>query len=130
MAINPLYDPNTDNQQIHAEKQDMINTPLAGGQVDGADLELLNSIKALVEAGSLNFYAPSSLVNQAVYEALDTAGKARVDTLSVTMMSKVRQVMQFHKLDMDTNYQEKNLLHSLRLDKEAVEAELGDVFVI
>lgn len=125
-----LYDPSTDNQEIHPDSQQMINQPLAGGQIDPADQELLDKIKALVEDGTIQTYVPSSLVNQAVYDQLAPEKQGFVDQKAMNMLSKIRQLLDFHNLDADTGYQEKNLLHSLRLDKEHVEEELGDVFVI
>lgn len=127
---NPLFDPSTDNQNLHPEHQERVNTAIAGGSIDPADQAFLEDIKIKLENGTIKSHTPSSLINHAVYDQLPAELQGRADLKAMNMLSKIRQLMSFHKLDMDTAYQEQNLLHSLRLDKEHMENEIGDVFVI
>jgi hypothetical protein len=130
MAINPLYDPSTDNQDISEDVQGMLNQPQSGGQMSDEDRKFLDNLMALVEAGTINLYQPSTLLNNAVYDQLPPEGQAKADQNAVLMLSKIRQIVDLEKAPMDTNYQEINLVSALRLNKERVEEFSGDVFVI
>lgn len=130
MSINPLYDPSTDNQDISEDVQGMINKPLEGGKISDKDRKFLDQLMKLVEDGTINLYQPSSLLNTAVYDQLPQEGKAKADQNAVLMLNKIREIVDLEKAPMDTNYQENNLVSALRLNKERVENEHGDVFVI
>lgn len=130
MSINPLFDPSTDNQDIPADAQTMLNTPQSGGQMSDEDRAFLDNLMKLVEAGTINLYQPSSLLNMPVYDQLPDEGKAKADQNSVLMLSKIREIVDLERAPMDTNYQEINLVSALRLNKERVEQFSGDVFII
>jgi hypothetical protein len=127
---NTLYDPSTNNAPIADDTQAMLNTPLAGGSLDPEDHAFKEKILALIDAGTLNIYSPSTLINTPIYEALSPEAKVKAEQHSHSMMAKIRDVVRLHKADMDTNYQEKNLIHSLRLNKEQMEQISGDIFII
>ncbi|MBT4385079.1 hypothetical protein HOD30_05020 [Candidatus Peregrinibacteria bacterium] len=128
--LNPLYDSATDNQEIAADSQARLNTPLAGGTIPAEDQEFLSKIMALVEDGTIQLYAPSSLLNDEVYEGLPLEGKSKADQNCVTMLGKIRDIINLEKADFDTNHQVANLIHSLRLNKERLEEHGGDIFII
>lgn len=128
--LNPLYDANTDNAQIADEKQKMINTPLAGGQLSAEDRAFLDKLLELVENGTIQLYVPSSLINTSVYEELSTEAKGKADQNAVAMLAKIRDIVELEKAPMDTDYQVENLVHSLRLNKERMEGIDGDIFII
>jgi len=128
--LNPLYDRSTDNAEISADMQARLNKPLEGGQITGEDRAFLERIKELVEAGTIQLYVPNSLVNDAVYDTLPQEGKAKADQNCVIMLGKIREIINLEKAAFDTDYQVLNLVRSLRLNKESLEALGGDVFII
>ena len=129
-GVNPLFDPSTDNQEIAQDAQALLNKPQEGGKIPEADRAFLDQIMKLVEDGTINLYVPSSLLNTAVYDGLPQEVKAKADLNAVTMLTKIREIVDLEKAPMDTNYQEENLVSALRMSKERVEAEHGDVFII
>ncbi len=128
--LNPLYDPATDNATIADETQKRLNQPLAAQGLSNEDQALLNQILTLVEAGTIQLYTPSSLLNQAVYTTLNSEAQGKADQNAVNMLSKIRDIVNLHKAGMDTTYQVENLVHALRLNKESLEAQAGNVFLI
>ncbi|MEK7146371.1 MAG: hypothetical protein AAB802_04310, partial [Patescibacteria group bacterium] len=71
MPLNPLFDPSTDNQKIDPTVQAEINKPLSsGGAFSPEDQTFLDLVMKLVEEKKINLYAPSSLLNEAVYSTL------------------------------------------------------------
>jgi hypothetical protein len=127
--VNSLFDPGTDNQAIDDELQKRLNKPLAGGTIDGEDRALLDTIMKLVAEEQIKLYEPSSLLNTAVYEALPLEGKSKADQNIVGMLAKIRDIVNLEKADFDTNIQVKNLIRSLRLNKERLEEHGGDIFI-
>lgn len=128
--VNPLYDPNTDNQAIPEDTQKMLNTPQAGGQLSDEDKTFLDSLMKLVNDGKINLYQPSTLLNHAVYDGLSLEAKAKADQNCVTMLAKIREIVDLEKAPMDTYMQEANLVSALRLSKERLEGYGGDIFII
>ncbi len=127
---NPLYDPKTDNAPIAEEIQQMINKPLAGAAYNQADQALLYLILKLVNEKKINLYAPSSLLNNEVYEKLPLEGKAKADQNAMLILTKVREIYNLMQTMTEPTYQVQNLVDSLRLNKESVEKTYGDIFII
>jgi hypothetical protein len=84
----------------------------------------------LVEDGTINLYQPGTLLNTAVYDGLPTELKGKADVHAMTMLAKIRVIVDLERAPMDTNLQEENLVAALRLSKEEIETEHGDVFII
>lgn len=128
---NPLYDPKTDNQAIDPAVQAMINKPLANPQGFSAeDQAFLDKLMNLIKEGKINLYSASSLLNTAVYESLDIAGKAAADKHAIVMLPKIREINDLMQVTKESTYQVENLVASLRLNKEEVEKISGDIFLI
>lgn len=127
---NPLYDPKTDNAPIDQAVQAMINKPMATDAYSQADQELLNLIMRLIEEGKINLYAPSSLLNYPLYEKLDEAARGKTDQNAMLILNKIREIHNLMKYVKEPNMQVKNLVDSLRQNKEAVEQVNGDIFII
>ena len=127
--INPLFDPSTDNQVIAGDVQEMLNKPQAGGQLSSEDRAFLDKLMKLVEDGTINLHQPSTLLNMAIYDGLEQASKAKAEQNAVLMLGKIREIVDLEKAPMDTNYQEMNLVGSLRQNKERLE-EHQDIFII
>ena len=128
--LNPLFDPSTDNQVIPEETQQMLNKPLAGGQLSQDEQAFIDQIMSLVEDGTIKLHEPSSLLNATVYEGLPLEIKAKADQSAMLMLGKIRDIVDLEHVTMDTLYQEKNLVAALRWQKERVETEQGDIFII
>ncbi|MBU1019051.1 MAG: hypothetical protein ABII07_06180 [Patescibacteria group bacterium] len=130
-GTNPLFDPATDNAPISDETQEIVNTPIADptGTSDD-DRVLLNKIIQLVDDGKINLYQPSTLINQEVYDGLSDEVKGKVDQQSFNMLSTIRELHAFNASEFtNDSFQFQNMIHRLRLQKEATENESGDVFV-
>lgn len=114
--------------------QKMLNKPVAikpeTFQPDPQDKVFLKAIIERVGDGTIKLFTPSSLVNQGVYEGLPSKLKAKVDYDILVLLHKIRQIKKLWDEGAKNSYQIMNLVHSLRLAKERLEQEQGDVFVI
>lgn len=127
--INPLYDPKTDNLAIAPEVQTMLNAPSKTGSWSDEEQAFLNDLMAKVEAGTIQLYSPSSLLNQAVYEKLAPEAQGKADQNAQVMIGKVREIVTLMKAYNEPNDIVKNLVESLFESKKRVE-EAGDIFII
>lgn len=119
------------DQTTSPETQKMLNTPPVNPQgFDPADQAFLNQIVANIDGGKINLYAPSSLLNHAVYDGMPGDRKSKVDTQSFSLLAALREVYGLWKAYQNPTYQLLNLLHKIRLTKEQFETEQGDVFII
>lgn len=128
--INPLYDKNTDNVEIANDVQLRLNTPLSGGTMNDDDRKFVDLILKLVQEGKIKLHEPSSLINHAVYDGLAPELKAKAEMHMVSMLAKIRDIVDLEKAAMDTNHQVNYLVNSLRLNKERMEELSGDIFII
>lgn len=128
--LNPLYDSSTDNSHIADDTQQRLNAPLSGKALSGEDQIFLNQIMNLVEEGQINLYSPSTLLNEAVYNALSDEAKGQADHNAMNMLTKIREIVNLKRAGMDAGYQIENLVHSLRLSKERMEEHDGNIFII
>ena len=84
----------------------------------------------LVEEKKINLYAPSSLLNEAVYSTLTDENKAKADQNTVTMLARIRDIHDLMTINPEPSYQVKNLVATLRLQKERLEAAGGNTFIL
>lgn len=127
--LNPLYDRATDNLPIAAEVQTMLNAPSNSGTWTDSDQVFLNDLLAKVEAGTIQIYSASSLINNAVYEKLTPELQGKADQNALLMIGKVREIVDLMKLYHEPNDIVKNLVESLFAAKQRAE-EAGDIFII
>ncbi len=128
---NPLYDPATDNAHIADDVQENLNKPLADpAGFDPADEQFLNEVVAKFDDGSISPHSPSSLLNEAIYEKLDDTKKGKADQNAFNMLTALRNIYNLWKAHPEPTFQIKNEIHRIRLTKEGLEGELGDVYVI
>lgn len=127
--LNPLYDPKTDNLPIAHEVQTMLNAPSKISSWSGEEQIFLNDLMAKVEAGTIQLYSASSLLNQAVYEKLTPEAQGKADLNAMNMIGKIREIVNLMKLYNEPNDIVKNLVESLFADKKRLE-EAGDIFII
>lgn len=128
---NPLYDPATDNLPIAPDVQQLINKPLVDPTgFDPADQAFLNDIIAKIDSGVIKPLVPSSIIKQDVYEKLDELKQGKADQNAFIILSTLRDIHYIWKTNPVPTYQIQNLIHTIRLKKEQLEGELGDVYII
>jgi len=131
MATNPLFDPKTDNKDIHEDSQKLINEPLkADEEYSERDKIFIDKVLKLVSEGTINLHSPSSLLNQAVYDGLTDEGKGLADQNTVNMLSKIRDIVRLTEVNGHPTFQMKNLVESLHQNIERLEEHSGDIFII
>jgi len=130
VALNPLYDPATDNAVIDPAVQALINQPLKDDSgFTTEDQALLNLILQKVEDKSINLYSPSSLLNTPIYEALPPEAKGKADQNAMILLTKIREIVDLMKISQEPTYQVKNMVASLNQTKKRLE-EHADIFII
>lgn len=127
--LNPLYDPATDNKAIAPEVQTMLNAPMKADSWSEQDQSFLNELLAKVENGTIKLYSPSSLLNQAVYEALSPAEQGKADQNAMVMIGNIREIVSLMKAYNEPNAIVKNLVESLIEAKKRLETS-ADIFII
>lgn len=130
MAINPLFDPSTDNQVISPESQKMINQDLVSDEITPQDQAFLDHLMDLVNKGTIQLFVPDSLINQAIYAQVSDEAKGLADQNALTMLSKIRQIVNLKKTYDRPTYQMISLVASLRQNKERLEEHAGDIFIL
>jgi hypothetical protein len=128
---NPLLDAikKHGNSDIKPGTQQMLNKPLAE-KMDEADTVFLQDVIAKVESGEIDLLAPASILNAGIYENLDTQKGQKVDLTLHSLLFNLRQIMSWHQAGERENSQTANMIHDIRLKKEKLEAEVGDVLKI
>lgn len=128
---NPLYDPATDNLPIAADVQTLLNTPLQDDSgFDSEDEAFVQDVVAKFDSGAINRHAPSSLINPKMYENLDDAQKGKADQNAFNLLARLRDIYDVWKAHPVPTFQVRNQIRAIRLTKERLENELGDVFVV
>ncbi len=128
--LNPLFDPSTDNIALKSGAQQMINTPLAGGTLNEAELAFVQKIKSLIANGTINLYTPSSLINQDAYMQLTEQMRGMADQSAINFLAKIREIIDLELNPADTLYQEKNLIQSTFFTKSRLSVEIQKIFLI
>ena len=128
---NPLYDPATDNVPIPADTQKMLNTPAKDTSgFDPADEAFVHDVVQKFDSGQINRHSPSSLINAKMYENLEEAQKGKADQNAFNILARLRDIYDLWKLNPMPTFQLKNQIHAIRLTKERLEQELGDVYIV
>lgn len=128
---NPLYDPATDDAVIADDVQEELNKPLTDPTgLDPEDEAFLKDVVAKFDKEQIKPYEPSSLLNMAVYEKLDEMKQGKADQNALNMLTTLRSIYSLWKADPNPTFQIQNQIHQIRLTKERLEEELGDVFIV
>ncbi|MFA6023672.1 MAG: hypothetical protein WC777_00425 [Candidatus Gracilibacteria bacterium] len=127
--LNPLYDPKTDNLATPPEVQTMLNQAPKADSWTSEEQTFLTDILAKVEAGTIQLYSPSSLLNAAVYEALSPELKAKADQSTPSMLTAIREIVNLMKLNPEPSTAVQSLVGTLLVSKKRLE-EAGDIFII
>lgn len=130
-AIDPQATPLT------PEQQQRMNAPAVDPTGMDADVDqFLHSTMQKVYAGEINLFSPSSLLNQDKYEALTEPDQGKIDQKAILFCTKLREIKGLMDISggdvlyAKPTYQIQQLVHELKMHKEEVERQLGDVFVI
>lgn len=119
------------NAPIDDKTQEMINTPMKDETgVDPKDQEFIQTVMALIQEGKINLYVPDTLLNQPVYEKLDFKAKGIADMNAVSLLADIRQIKKLKEQGFEESYQIQNLIHHVRITKERLETECGDIYII
>ena len=115
--------------ELSQEAQELVNAPLA--KEGDADLvAYAMEVIALIEAKTINVYAPSSLIKEEFYDGLSEAQQDKVDLECLNLCGKVRQMKQLYDQEHHTSYQMELIVRDIFLSKERLEQELGDVLYL
>ncbi|MFA6992656.1 MAG: hypothetical protein WC269_05285 [Candidatus Gracilibacteria bacterium] len=122
----------TQNQPpLSVDEQKVLNTPLAqSGGMDEKDLAFLNTVMDLISKGTINLYNPSTLINRSVYDGLPTEKRGKIDFEAVNLLSAIREIKNLNDNGFGQTYQMSNLVQRIRVTKERLENEGGDLFII
>lgn len=129
---NPLFDPATDNLPIDPKVQKkVINDPKSDPSgVSQDDTEFLNMVMDKVERGEINLLDPNTLLNNKVYDKLGEEAKGKADFNALNLLATLRQIKSLWDLDKRDSFQIQNLVRQVKMTKERLEAEGGDIFII
>ncbi len=116
---------------LSPEEQKALNQPLKDPSGGGeANKKFLDDVVAKINDGKINLFSPSSLLNQEVYQKLSEQVQGKIDMDAVNLLAKLRDMKGLYDLGQTDSYQMENLAENVRLIKERIEAEAGDVFII
>lgn len=112
-----------------AQTQKELNEPLkyAGSSQNKDFLEML--VK-MVNDGKIQLLRPDSLINHAVYDKLDEKTQGKADYEALNLLNLVRQIKTLYDAGYRDTYQIDNLVEQLRVTKERLEIQGGDLFII
>jgi len=126
-----LVDQSLVNAAIDDKTQTMINTPMKDDTgVDAKDQEFIKTVTNLIQEGKINLFVPQSLINQHVYENLNYMAKGIADVNAVSLLADIRQIKKLKEQGYDESFQIQNLIHHVRITKERLEKECGDIYII
>lgn len=122
----------TQNQSfLSDEAQKLLNTPLVMSQpMNSQDQQFLNVVMDLVNSGKINLYGPSTLINHDVYDKLSLDKQGKVDFEAINLLGAIREIKDLYDHGFAQTFQINNLVERLRLTKERLESEGGDLFII
>lgn len=115
--------------EINPDTQAMLNKPLAG-TMDEADKTFLQDVVTKVENKEINLHEPQSLLNKDIYENLPPEQEQKVDMILQTLLFSLRQIVSWQEAGEQENMQMANMIRDVRIKKENLENEVGDVLKI
>lgn len=131
MPINPLFDPATDNAYIAPAAQTKMNQlHVDPSGFSTEDETFLYATMGKIKNGTIHLYKPSTLLNMPVYEKLSPELQGKADQNAVILLTKLREIYNFWQVSQEPTYAVQNLIHAVRVIKERLENEGGDVYII
>lgn len=121
------------NQQtavfVDAQTQKQLNEPLKyNGSSQNKDF--LEMLVKLINEGKIQVYKPDTLINHDVYDKLDQTAQGKTDYEAVNMLMIIREIKGLYDAGYKDTYQIDNLVEELRVSKERLEVQGGDLFII
>lgn len=111
--------------------QAQLNKPLADPNgVSKDDKIFLEMVIKLINEGKINLYNPETLVNKQIYTTLTPEVQAKVDLEAFNLLTALRDIKGLYDTGNSETYQMQNLVQRVRLSKERLEEEGGDLFII
>lgn len=120
-------------KDIDPSTQEELNKPFSSGstQLSNEDQAFLDDLIGKINNGEIELHKPSSILNQDIYDGLSGEDQAKTDFFLNSTLFVIRQVNDFYQSDYDNNSDMMiNMVHELRLKKETLENEVGDVLKI
>jgi len=121
------------NDTIDEQTQSALNQPFSNPQtsLSDDDKSFLENLIKRIESGEINLHSPSSILNQEVYDQLPGDKKSQADLFLNSTLFVIRQAYDFYQSSFDNNSDMMiNMVQELRMKKETLEKELGDVLKI
>lgn len=126
---NPLFSGLKIN--IDPKMQEELNKPVSDPEgISKEDMDFLQKVMELIENETINLLNPTTLINYKVYDALTEELKGKADINSLVILSTLRDIKTLWDLNEKDTYQIKNLVHKVRVTKERLENDIGDVYII
>ncbi|MBT3865354.1 hypothetical protein HOE67_00790 [Candidatus Peregrinibacteria bacterium] len=117
--------------ELSQEEQNHLNEPLVDPQgVDEKNKTFLDDVIKKIEDGDINLMSPSSIINQSVYEGLSEKAQGETDLSAVSLLARLRDIKGLHDIGSPDSYQMQNLVEQVRLTKERLEKDTGNIFII
>jgi len=119
------------NATIPHEEQENLNKPLEDptGTSD-EDQEFIKMVLALIDEGKIDLHVPDTLLNKDVYDQLTEEEQGYADINAVTLLNKLREIKNLYEAGYENTYQLNNMIHWVRVTKERIESEKGDIYII
>jgi len=118
-------------QDLPEDKQTEMGKPLKDDTgINPDDQSFLQLLVEKIEKKEIDLYAPSSLLNEELYDGLDEQAQGKADYNALNLLSTIRQIYNLWKLGERETYQIQNLVHQVRITKERLEEIGGDIFII
>jgi hypothetical protein len=118
---------------IDEQTQSRLNQPFsnASSSLSADDKAFLENLIKRVESGEIELHTPGTIMNQEVYDQLPSAKKAEADLFVNSTLFVIRQVYDFYHSDFENNSDMmQNMVQELRMKKEMLEKDMGDVLKI
>jgi hypothetical protein len=113
------------------KEQKKLNEPLVDPEgLDEANKQFLDDVMAKLENGEIDLHTPDTIINQDVYSKLGEKVQGETDLYAVTMLARLREIKDLHDFGQVESYQFKNLVEQVRLTKERLEKDAGNIFKI
>ena len=122
-----------DNNQTNISEDDQkrMSKPISNSLgLSEANQKFLDDVISKIEKGQLDPLRPSTLINQQFYSTLSPKSQGQADLSAVNLCSTIREIKTLYDLKYSDSYQMENLVERVRLTKERLENEDGDIFII
>ena len=116
---------------LDEKEQQELNKPLVDPTgLSEDDKKFLDDVVGKIEVGKIDLHTPSTLMNQDVYGRLSIEIQGEIDLNAVSLLARLREIKDLHDLGQVDSYQFSNLVEQVRLTKERLEKDAGDIFII